>query len=583
MRRLLHGLLAFSLLVFAAVDARSDELDDYIREQMRRRQIPGLSLAVIQGQRIIKVKSYGVTQKGGTSPVTPSTLFQAGSISKSVAAVGALRLVDQGQLSLDEDVNAKLRTWKVPPSEHAAGKKITLRGLLSHTAGLTVHGFPGYEVDGPVPTLVQILDGEAPANTAAIRVDLAPGSRWRYSGGGYTVMQQLILDVTNQPYPAYMREAVLLPLGMAGSTFEQPLTKARAQSTAAGHGRDRSVVKNRWHIYPEMAAAGLWTTAVDLARFAVGVQKAYAGQPGAVLSQKTAREMLADAGLKSNYGLGFGVAGEGRTLRFSHGGRDEGFDAMLMAYAETGQGAVVMINANDNSRFVSQILDAVARKYGWPGYAAPTPAKRVAAPVAAKALDAYAGRYEFANNQMIAFSAQNGRLMTLVDDFEDEEFVPAGATRFVSADRDAEITFVKDNGGAITGLVWKSGKEQRKVPRIGPLVRQLTTQPDPDAERTRAVEAALRAFAEGGQTVESAPGIAPGARRAFARGAGVLKGIKSLSFVAAQDVQGRGIERHEGSVARVLYYKITSDDATRHALVYLTAEGLVTDYDVVND
>jgi len=582
MRRLLHNILALSVvLLIVSAEARADKLDEFIREQMRKRHLPGLSLVIIQDGKIVKAKGYGVTKKGGKIPVTPSTLFQAGSISKPVAAVGALRLVDRGRLSLDEDVNTKLVTWKVPENEYMKEKKVTLRGLLSHTAGLTVHGFPGYEVGGTVPTLAQILDGEKPTNTAAIRVDVVPGSRWSYSGGGYTVMQQLVLDVTGRAYPLYMGEAVLEPLGMNESTFEQPLPGAKAKVTATGHYQDRSLVKGRWHIYPEMAAAGLWATPSDLARFAIGVQNAYAGKPGAVLSRQTTREMLTK--LKNNYGLGVGLNGEGRTLRFAHGGRDEGFDAMLMAYAETGQGAVIMINANDNSRMVSRILSRIASEYGWPDFPTSVPMKHPVADVDGKTLDAYAGRYEFANNRMLTFVTDRGRLFTQVDGFVDEEFVPETATRFLSAERGAQVTFTKDNNGEVNGFEWKENAEARKVPRIGPLVRASKLGADPDPARTRAVEAALKALAQGGKTVEEALGITPGARKDFAGGTPALAGIKSLSFVSAQDVRGRGIERHEGKVGSVLYYKLVTEKAVRYVLIHLTAEGLVTDYDVVDN
>src|SRR5947199_1476359 len=253
-----------------AADSHTDAIDDFVRTQMRRRHIPGLSLAVIQDGKIIRAKGYGVAEQGGERWVTASTLFQAGSISKSVAALGALRLVEQGKLALDEDVNAKLNTWKVPENSFTREKKVTLRGILSHTAGLTVHGFPGYAVNGPVPSLVQVLDGAKPTNTAPIRVDILPGSKWRYSGGGYTVMQQMIIELTGKPFPRFMEDAVLGPLGMNESTYEQPLPADKAKLTATGHSRDRSPIKGRWHIYPEMAAAGLWTTASDLARFAIG-------------------------------------------------------------------------------------------------------------------------------------------------------------------------------------------------------------------------------------------------------------------------------------------------------------------------
>jgi CubicO group peptidase (beta-lactamase class C family) len=195
-------------------------------------------------------------------------------------------------------------------------------------------------------------------------VDILPGSTWRYSGGGYTVVQQMIIDVTGKPFPLFMLEAVLRPLGMDSSTFEQPLPAEKAKLAATGHLSERSLVKGRWHIYPEMAAAGLWTTPSDLLRFALGVQAAYSGKSGAVLSREMARQMLTV--VKDNYGLGVGLQGSGRALRFGHGGRDEGFDARLWAYAETGQGVAIMINTNDNSQMLSRIERAVAREYHWP-------------------------------------------------------------------------------------------------------------------------------------------------------------------------------------------------------------------------
>src|ERR1043166_84851 len=187
-------------------------------------------------------------------------MFQAASISKHVAAMVALHLVDEGKLSLDEDVNRKLRSWKVPENEFTKTEKVTLRRLLNHSAGLTVHGFPGYEAGEAVPTLVEALDGKKPANTAPIRVDVVPGTIWRYSGGGYEVMQQLAIDVTGKPFQQLAQEIVLGPLGMTRSTFEQPLPKRLEGNAASGHGADGATIAGRWHTYPEMTAAGLWTT-----------------------------------------------------------------------------------------------------------------------------------------------------------------------------------------------------------------------------------------------------------------------------------------------------------------------------------
>lgn len=356
----------------AAQDARLDSLDAYIREQMARHQIAGLSLAIIQDGRIAVARGYGVADRATGAPVTTATLFQAGSISKPVSALGVLHLVESGRLSLDGDVNALLTSWKVPENRFTASEKVTLRRLLSHSAGVTVHGFPGYDVADPVPTLVQVLDGAPPANTPPIRVDTVPGAIWRYSGGGFTIMQQLVIDVTGEPFPQFMQATVLGPIGMTSSSFQQPPAPERAALTASGYYADRSPVRGHWHIYPEMAAAGLWTTATDLARFAIEVQQTLAGKGHGVISPAMARQYV--TAQKGQSGLGIGVGRSGGELSFSHGGRDAGFDALLIAFAGTGQGAAIMINANDNSGFLRRLQSYIARLYGWPGATGPTPA-----------------------------------------------------------------------------------------------------------------------------------------------------------------------------------------------------------------
>ncbi len=524
----------------APISPSGATLDEIIASEMGKRHVSGLSLAIIADGKIVKAKGYGTTEQGGQTPVTSRTLFQAGSISKPVSALGALRLVEQGKLALDEDVNTKLLTWKVPENEFTEDKKVTLRGLLSHTAGLTVHGFPGYATDEPRPTVVQVLDGSKPANTRPIRVDIVPGSQWRYSGGGYTIMQQLVVDVTGKPFPQFMQEAVLGPLDMKESTFEQPLPDDKGKLTAAGHTMDRKAVKGRWHIYPEMAAAGLWTTPSDLARFAIGVQEALAGKSGKTLSPAMARQMITEQ--KNNYGLGVGVVGSGTALRFGHGGRDEGFDAQLLAYAETGQGAAIMINANDNSQMVSRILEAIAREYHWSNYPTYNPTKHPLAHVAEEELDAYAGRYEFANNQMLAFGTDRGRLLTLVNGLFDEEFLPEADNRFHSAHRDVRITFIKDGDGKVSGFLWKADGKERKVPRIGPLFHSLKQQTDPNPARTEKVVAALKALGQGGKAVADSPVLTPvhapisgmGAHRETSRTCAPSSSSRSRTWPAAR-------------------------------------------------
>ena len=323
---------------------------------------PGLSVAVIDGYKIAWTKTYGTTELGGTAPVTTKTLFQAGSISKPVAATGMLALVQAGKLSLAEDVNIKLKTWKVPENEFTKEQKVTLRRLASHTAGLTVHGFPGYDVDEKVPTLVQIFNGDRPANTPPIRVDLVPGTKERYSGGGITIEQQLMMDVTGKPFPVLMKETVLDKIGMTNSSYEQPLPAAWAERTAVGTRASGKSIHGKWHVYPEMAAAGLWTTPTDLAKFAIEIALSRQGKSKKVLSQKTTQEMLTP--VLEAAGLGFFLVKD-HPGEFGHNGADEGFQALLVMNWETGQGVAIMANSDNGIMIANELLRSVAKEYAW--------------------------------------------------------------------------------------------------------------------------------------------------------------------------------------------------------------------------
>jgi CubicO group peptidase (beta-lactamase class C family)/predicted transcriptional regulator YdeE len=333
-----------------------------LAELMKTFNVPGLSVAVIENYKVVDVKAYGVIGPGSSTPVTPKTLFQAGSISKPVAATGALALVEQGKLSLDEDVNKKLTTWKVPENDLTKTEKVTLRRIMSHTAGLTVHGFPGYDVDEPTPTLVQIFNGEKPANTAPIRVDILPGTKSVYSGGGVTIEQQLMLDVTGKPFPALMRELVLDKIRMTDSSYEQPLPTARAAMTAWGAYADGKPVHGKWHIYPEMAAAGLWTTPTDLAKFAIEIALSKQGKANHILSQKMTEEMLTPVLDGAALGLFLEKDNPGQ---FGHNGADEGFQALLTMNADTGNGMAMMADSDNGISVMNPVLRRVAKEYGW--------------------------------------------------------------------------------------------------------------------------------------------------------------------------------------------------------------------------
>ncbi len=373
-QRVENGLAPVSL------DESESPLQLSLERLMKLYKIPGLSLAVIDNYKIAWAKGYGVTEAGAATPVTTRTLFMAGSIAKTPTAAGALALVEQGKLALDENVNQRLKTWKVPENEFTAQQKVTLRRILSHSAGLTVHGFPGYTTGEPLPTLVQVLNGEKPANTAPVRVDFVPGTKWRYSGGGVLIEQQLMMDVTGKQFPQLMREIVFDKIGMNDSTYEQPLPPARAAQAASGTYASGKTVAGKWHVYREMAAGGLWTTPTDLANFAIEIALSKQGKSNRILTEAMTREMLktqmdrvgevalGDFQHVDRMGLGFFLGDASRPDLFGHIGDDEGFQAMLYMFGDSGQGAVIMANSENGILLGDLLLSIIAKEYGWKNY-----------------------------------------------------------------------------------------------------------------------------------------------------------------------------------------------------------------------
>jgi CubicO group peptidase (beta-lactamase class C family) len=361
----------------AAVESRVD-----IAALMRANGIPGMSVAVIHDYRIAWAQGYGATERGGSIAVTPGTLFLAGSISKPVTAVGALALVDAGELSLNSDVNESLKSWKVPASAFTADQKVTLARILEHTSGI-VGGdfFPGYAIGTPVPTLLQILTGEPPAINDAIVVSHVPGAEWSYSGNGYLVVQQLMTDASGQNFPSLMRRLVFAPLGMSQSTFEQPLPPQSAPDAARGTLINGNPLAGGWHVQPEMAAGGLWTTPTDLAKLAIEVALESRGLSHRILTAATARAMLAPQSSSGvinilgtpndpdRMGYGFFV---GARHRFGHIGGNVGYQATMVMLADTGNGAIIMTNSDIGLHAGNSVLNAIAKVYGW-DYLAPPP------------------------------------------------------------------------------------------------------------------------------------------------------------------------------------------------------------------
>ena len=333
----------------------------FVPDRMAHQHVPGLSLACIHNGTIAWTQAFGVARIGG-EPITPETLFQASSISMPVTALAVLRLVEQGKLNLDVDVSHYLRSWRLSTNRFTEEKKVTLRELLSHTAGATVHGFEGYAAGEKVPTLVQVLNGESPTNSAPVTIDFVPGTKFRYAGGNYAIVQQILLDIAGEPFPDVMQELVLQPLHMVHSTFQQPIPEKLQPLVATPYGKDGKAIEGGPRTYPEMAVAGLWTTPLDLALFALAIQDALAGKPGAILSLSTAHQMLQP--VLGFYALGFAIAGNGPNRYFSHPGVNAGFVAFLFAY-EKGDGVVLMTNGQNTKALGLEIIHALSKQYGW--------------------------------------------------------------------------------------------------------------------------------------------------------------------------------------------------------------------------
>jgi len=333
----------------------------FVPDRMAHYRVPALSLACIHKGTVEWTQAFGVARVGG-EPVTPETLFQAGSISKSVTTLAVLRLVEQQKLNLDVDVRQYLRSWKLPTNRFTEQKKVTLRELLSHTAGATVHGFEGYAAGEKVPTLVQVLNGERPANSAPVTIDFVPGTKFRYAGGGYAIIQQILIDATGEPFPDLMQEVALQPLHMTHSTFQQPIPEKLRPMVAMPYDKDGNAIERGPHTYPEMAPAGLWTTPSDLALFALVIQDALAGKPGAIVSRSTAQEMLRP--IVRDYALGFVMGGNGPNRYFWHPGVNAGFVAFFFAY-EKGDGVALMTNAQNSKALMLEVVQALSKQYGW--------------------------------------------------------------------------------------------------------------------------------------------------------------------------------------------------------------------------
>ncbi len=342
------------------------QADQHLTNRMHYYGVPAVSIALIHDGLLAWSRAYGVRDLTSLAPTTSETRFPIASITKPIVGLAVLRLVQQGMLDLDVDVNYYLTSWKLRDSQHTQQNKVTLRHLLSHSAGTTVFGFWGYRPSGPIPTLLQVLDGLPPANTAPVRVATPPGSRWSYSGGGYCIIQQLLFDVLQRSFPELMTDLILAPLEMDNSLFTVLPPSEEQAITACGHDATGAPIAEQWRAHPELAAGGLWSTPADIAKWVLAVQHAHAGHDVPFITREITQQLCTPQ--ISNWGLGPAIDGNGATARFTHAGGKLGFRSYMVGYCERGQGAVIATSGERGDHLCVEIAHSLARLYDWPDY-----------------------------------------------------------------------------------------------------------------------------------------------------------------------------------------------------------------------
>jgi len=343
-----------------------------LSERMAHYKVPGVSLAVIENGKVDWVKAYGELNVETGAPVTTSSLFEAASTTKLLTGVIVFHFVERGQLDLDKDVNSYLKSWKVPDSEFTPEQKVTLRRLLMHQSGINRPdgGFP--EAGGSVPTLLQILKGEFPAQNRPAVVEYVPGSKWQYSNMGYVVIQQVVEDALGRRFAEIAQETVFRPLGMKSSTLVYPLSAENQKKEAVPHDAEGKACPAGM-TPAAVAHGGLMTTPSDLALLTIELMRAYQGRSDRVISPATARQMfhrelaINIMGFAMGEGVGVILRGEGKNFSFLHpGGNDPGATCWLEGVPETGRGVVIMSNGAMGDVLSFEILYPIIEKYGWP-------------------------------------------------------------------------------------------------------------------------------------------------------------------------------------------------------------------------
>ncbi|WP_394748920.1 serine hydrolase [Spongiimicrobium salis] len=431
-----------------------------IEARLEHYGIPGVSIAVIHKGEIAWAKGYGLMDRESNTPVTEQTLFQVSTIGMPLTAYAALRLVEQHKVALNEDINTYLTSWKVPENEFTKEKKVTLKHLLNHSAGINMHAFEGYPKDQAVPTLLEVLHGVPPANSNPIMVDKIPGENFWISAGGYTIVQQMMMDVEGKAFPQLMDELVLKPLGMHHSTFNQTLTAAQSERAATGYLRDGSAVKGKRHIYPELAPNGLWTTAKDLAKFIINIQQVQKGNDNSGLS-KSFKEMMLQPFVEDRYGLGFLIYDHKDDIYFEHHGWSTGFYSRMTAHKDNDYGVVVLANT-PNPAFIFEVFRAVSKVYAWDNYA-PTYKKMEIKPSLRNGIS---GTYRAENRVVEVFQKDDQLFAKNILYADAEELIRVSDSTFARRNSSQLMQFKPNTVGNTIDLLYRNTNNESIVSRL---------------------------------------------------------------------------------------------------------------------
>ena len=438
-----------------------------LQDQMAAFHVNGLSIAVINDYKVEWAKGYGWANVEEKKQVTPATLFEPGSISKSLNALGVMKLVHDKKIDLQTDINRYLKSWQFPYDTASHGKKITIANLLSHTAGLTVHGFPGYYYGDSFPTIPQILDGKPPANTSAVRSMFEPGLRYEYSGGGTMISELIQMDITGKPYDKYIEQTVFKPLRMYNSFFTQPPPPGKKNLLATAYGGDGKPIKGNYPILIEQAAGGLWTTPSDLAKFIIDIQLSAQGRSNKVLNKETTQLMLTPYVDKSA-ALGVFIDTINGTRYFKHDASNQGFSGLYYASLEEGKGIVVFINSDAGFAVVPQLLTAVTNVYNWKGFATKAkPIVKETVELTPAMADKFAGVYRDPNGLLIVVTQKDGLLWYRAGGGFSWKMYFTSADAFINLESLSEKQFYTSPDGKVTGFSRSlDGKELAKAEKL---------------------------------------------------------------------------------------------------------------------